>query len=67
MGARYSAPVKTSPGDHPASYTMGIRSLPGVKQLRHGINQPLSPHSSAEVKERVELYTLSGPLWPVLG
>ena len=26
-GARFSAPVQTGPGAHPASYTMGIRSL----------------------------------------
>jgi len=40
MGVRYSAPVKTSPGAHPASYTMGIRSFPGVNQTRRGIDHP---------------------------
>jgi len=27
VGARFSAPLKTSPGTHPASYTMGTGSL----------------------------------------
>jgi TATA-binding protein-associated factor Taf7 len=29
LGARFSAPVQTGPGAHPASYTMGTGSLPG--------------------------------------
>jgi len=49
-----------------ASYRMGIVSFLGVKQLGHGTDHP---PSSAEVKERVELYLYSpfGPSWPVLG
>ena len=64
--ARFSAPVQTGPGAHPASYTMGTGSYLGVKQLRRGIEHP--PPSSAKVKERVELYpySSSGPSWPVL-
>jgi hypothetical protein len=31
VGAKFSAPVQTSPGAHPASCTMGTRSFPGVK------------------------------------
>ena len=31
VGARFSAPVQTSPGAHPTSCTMGTRSFPGVK------------------------------------
>jgi hypothetical protein len=39
----------------------------GVKRLGRGVDHP--PPSSAEVKERVELYLYSpfGPSWPVLG
>jgi hypothetical protein len=39
-------------------------SFPGVKRSRRGVNHP--PSSSAEVKERVELYLYSpsGPSWP---
>ena len=33
-GARYSAPVQTGPGAHPASCTMGTGSFPGVKSGR---------------------------------
>jgi len=29
--ARFSAPVQTGPGAHPASYTMNTGSFPGVK------------------------------------
>jgi hypothetical protein len=36
------------PWGHPASYTMGTGSFPGVKQPRHGADHPLPPN--AEVK-----------------
>jgi hypothetical protein len=41
--------------------------LPAVKRPERGVNHPLT--SSAEVKERVELYLYSpsDPLWPVQG
>jgi hypothetical protein len=41
--------------------------FPGVKRPGRGVNHP--PPSSAEVKERVELYLYfsSGRSWPVLG
>ena len=41
--------------------------FPGVKRPGRGVNHP--PPSSAEVKERVELYLYSpsGPSWPALG
>jgi hypothetical protein len=46
---------------------MGIGSFPGAKRPERGVDHP--PPSSAEVKERVELflYSPSGPSWPVLG
>ena len=40
-GARFSAPVQTGPGDHPASCTMGTGSFPGVKS---GWGVTLTPH-----------------------
>ena len=66
-GARFSAPVQNEPGAHPASYTMGIGSFPGLKRPGCGVDHP--PPSSAEVNERVELYlySTSGPSWPVIG
>jgi len=65
--ARFSAPIQTGPGAHPASYTRGTGSFPGVKQPGCGVDHP--PLSSAEVKERVELHLYSpfGPSWLVLG
>jgi hypothetical protein len=63
-GARFSAPVKTRLGLLYSGYRV---SFPEVKRPGRGIYHP--PPSSAEVKERVELYLYSpsGPLWPVLG
>jgi hypothetical protein len=40
-GARFSAPVQTGPGAHPASCTMGTRFFPGVKS---GWGVTLTPH-----------------------
>jgi hypothetical protein len=41
VGARFSAPVQTSPGAYPASCTMGTGSFPGVKSSQ-GVM--LTPH-----------------------
>jgi hypothetical protein len=64
--ARFSTPVQTGSGAHPASCTMGTRYLPGVKRPGGGVDHP--PSFSAEVKEKVGLYIYSpfGPSWPVL-
>ena len=50
VGARFSTPILTSPGAHPASYTIGTGYFLGVKWLRCGTEHP--PPSSA-----------STPLW----
>ena len=39
-GARYSAPVQTGPRAHPASYTMGTESFPGVERQGRGVDHP---------------------------
>jgi hypothetical protein len=52
-GEIFSAPVQTGHGAHPASYTMGTESFPGIKRSGHGVDHP--SQSKAEVKERVEL------------
>jgi hypothetical protein len=66
-GAKFSAHVQTGPGAHPASCTMGTASFLGVKAA--GTWRWPSTPSSAEVKERVDLYlySTSGPSWPVIG
>jgi len=66
-GARFSAPVQTDCGAHPAPYAMGTGSSPEVKWPGRGVDHP--PSSNTEVKDRVEpyLYSTSGPSWPVLG
>ena len=47
--------------------TMGTGSFPGVKRPGRGADHP--PPSKCRGHERVELYlySLSGPLWPVIG
>ena len=60
VGVRFSALVQTDPVTHPASYTMRTVSFPEVK--RPGRSADHTPPSSAEVKERVQLYLYS-PLW----
>ena len=40
-GVRFSAPVQTGPGAHPASCTMGTGSFPGAKS---GRGETLTPH-----------------------
>jgi hypothetical protein len=66
-GMIFSAPVQTGPEAHPAFYTMGTGSFPGLKRPGRFCNRP--PSYSAEVKESVELYLYStfGPLWPITG
>jgi len=49
FGARFSAPVLTGSGAHPAPYTMDTVSFPGVERPVHSVDYP--PSSSAEVKE----------------
>jgi hypothetical protein len=46
---RFSTPVQTSPGAHPASYTRGTESFPGVKQPGHGGDHP--PHLAPRLKK----------------
>ena len=53
-GERFSAPVLSGPETHSASYTNGTGSFPGVK--RPGLDLGQQPPSSAEVKDRLELY-----------
>ena len=61
MGARFSAPVQTGPGAHPASYKMSTGSFPGVKRPGRGADHPPPPKRRGH--ERVELYfcSPSGP------
>ena len=65
--ARFSAPVRTVPGAHSASYAMGTGLFSGAKRPGCVVNHP--PASSAGVKERVDLYFSShfGSSRPGLG
>ena len=63
VGARFSAPVQTGPGAHPASYTMGTGSFPGVKRPGRDVDHP--PHLAPKSKK--EQSSPSGPSWSVIG
>jgi len=49
IGARFSAPVQTGSGAHPASYTMGTGAFLGVKRPGRGVDHP--PHIAPWLKE----------------
>jgi len=53
----FSATVQTDPGAHPVSYTMDTGYFPGVNWPGRDVDHRLP--SSAEVKEKVELYLYS--------
>ena len=57
--ARFSAPVQTGPGAHPAFYTTGTGSFPGVKRPGLGVYHP--PHLVSRLKEGTAITLL--PLW----
>ena len=67
QGRDFPHPSRPGPEAHPASYTMGTGSFPGVKRPGRGVDHP--PSSRAEVQERVEiyLYSTSGLSWTNLG
>jgi hypothetical protein len=48
-GARFSPPVQTGPGAHPAFYTIGTGSFPGVKRPGRGVEHP--PHLAPRLKK----------------
>ena len=62
MGVRFSAPVQTGPGAHPASCTMGTGSFPGVKSGR-GVT--LTPHPLLVPWSRKSRAIPLLPLWAV--
>jgi hypothetical protein len=59
--ARFSTPVQTGPGTHPASCAMGTGSLPrgGVKRLGSGVNH--QPHIAPKLKQEYR-HTPTPPL-----
>jgi hypothetical protein len=59
VGARFSAPIHTGPGAHPASYTMGTDSIPGGKEPGHGL--ATHPHLALRLKKEFS-YTFTPPL-----
>jgi len=62
MAARFSAPVQTGPGAHPASCAVGTGSLPGVKS---GQGVTLTPHPLLVPWSRKGRAIPLLPLWAV--
>jgi len=60
VGARFFTPVRTGPGAHPASCTMGTLSFPGVKS---GQGVTLTPHPLLRSWKSRAMPLL--PLWSV--
>ena len=60
VGVRFSAPVQTGPGAHPASCTMGTGSFPQVKQQPRRDPYRLAPSSAVIKKE--QSYTSTPPV-----
>jgi hypothetical protein len=54
VGVRFTAPVQTGPGTHPASCTMGTGSFPRVESGR-GVTLTPHPNLVPRSKNRVEL------------
>jgi hypothetical protein len=54
VGARFSAPVQTGPGAHPASCTMGTGPFPGVESVR-GVTLTTHPLLVPRSKNKVAL------------
>jgi len=48
-GARFSVPLQTFPGAHPAFYTMGTRPFPGVNRPGRDVDHP--PHLAPRLKK----------------
>ena len=48
--ARFSPPIQTGPGAHPAPYTMGTGSFPRVKRSGRGVDHP-PPHLAPRLKK----------------
>ena len=59
MGVRFPSPVRTGPGAHPASHTMGTASFPGVKRPGRDVDHP--PHLASRLKEEYS-YASTPPL-----
>jgi hypothetical protein len=57
--ARFSAPVQKGQGAHPASYTMGTGSFPGVKRPGRGVDHP--SHLAPRLKKE-KSYNCTPPL-----
>ena len=67
VGGRFSAPVQTSPGPHPAPCTMGTEFFQEVKRQGRGADHPNPSKRRGHERVGLYLYSTSGSQWPVIG
>ena len=53
VGARFSAPVQTGTGAHPASHTVGTGSFSGVKRSERSVDHP--PHIAPRLRKSITI------------
>jgi len=61
LGARFSAPLQTGHGIHPASCRRITESFPGIKRPGRGVALTIHPHQTPRVKKK-KSYTSTHPL-----
>jgi len=67
LEARFSPPLQTGPGNHPASCRRITESFPGIKRPGRGVDHPPPSSAEGEEKEVLYFYSSSGPSWPFIG
>jgi hypothetical protein len=63
---RFSAPVRTGPGAHPASYTVGTGSFPRINQLGRGLDVRVKSARSQFLKKaflKIQIFLKIAPFW----
>ena len=64
---KFSLPVQTGPGAHPASCTTGTGSFPGVNRTGCGADHPFPSKCRGNERVGLYIYSPSGPQWAVIG
>jgi hypothetical protein len=58
VGVRFSTTIQNEPGAHPASYTMGTGSSPGLKWQGRAWQQPTTHHLPPRLKKEYNYTTI---------
>ena len=66
VGARFSTPIQTGSGAHPALYNGYQVFFPEVKQLAHALTTHIRLNTADKEKLELYLYLPFVPSWPVV-